>query len=265
METKPITEEDKAFTRMVDKESTDIINSMLMPVKFFYIDADFLYDFRLGALLLMSKTEEQYNYIISKLEEYECSPTMKITNIFKDLGYTEEDVNLMEHDLQYEKYVVAGAPRTKLLDEFKSVVAAIGTYNRTQTDDPGFTIIVNFRNHDIPESQWHELRGFLSAGSRMIHVAKTRYETWEEFPPDLFDKLDMILAYNMPDFVNSEMLAKSVKRFTTQKKAVMTYPQIENDRDTPEEEKDALDNFSALMGVMFYKFSYIKREISKGR
>ena len=265
MDTKPITEEDKQFTRMVDRESAEIIKSMMMPIKTIYIDSDFLYDYRLGALLMLAKNEDEYNYILSKLGEYECSPTMKITKIFPKLGLTEVDVDLMEHDLKYEKYVVAGSPRTDFLDEFESFVAWIATYNRSQTDDKRIDIIVNFREHAPTDAQWENIRSFLSCGSRFVNVSKTECNDWDGFSDEFIDKIDMMFVYDMPNFVNSIKVAHAVKRLTTHKKLLFAYPQVENDRETPEEDKEVLENFAAAMGIMFYKFSYIKKSISKGR
>ena len=265
MDTKPITEEDKKFTRLVDKESTEIIRSMMMPIKTIYIDSDFLYDYRLGALLMLAKNEKEYNYILSKLGEYECSPTMKITRVFPDLGFTEEDVDLMEYDLKFESYVVAGAPRTEFLDEFQSFIAWIATYNRSQTDDPRIDVIVNFRNHHPTDVQWNSLRGFMSVGSRFVNVIKTEYNDWDKMSDEFIDKIDMMFVYDMPNFASSLKVAHAVRRFTTHKKLLFAYPQIQIDRKTDKEDKDALDNFAAAMGIMFYRFSYIKKSISKGR
>lgn len=265
MDTKPITKEDKAFAQLVDKESAEIIESMMMPINTIYIDSDFLYDYRLGALLMFAKDENTYNYILSKIGEYECNPTMKITKVFPDLGLSEEDVDLMEFDVKYEPYVAAGAPRTEFLDDFQSFIAWVATYNKSQTDDNRILIIINFREHKPTEIQWKALRQFITMGSRYVSVVKTEYSDWDSIDDDLFDKIDMMFVYDMPNFANSLKLAHAVRRFTSHKKLLFAYPQVEIDRPTPEEDKEALDNFAAAMGIIFYKFSYIKRSISKGR
>lgn len=265
MDTKPITEEDKQFTRMVDKESTEIIKSMMMPMKTIYIDSDFLYDYRLGALLMLAKNEKEYNYILSKIEEYECSPTMKITRIFPELGLTEEDVDLMEYDLKYEEYVVAGAPRTEFLDIFHSFLAWISTYNRSQTDDKSFTVVINFRKHKMPESSWLKLKEYLSSGSTNVNVVKTEFNSWDNVPQDLFNIVDLLFVYDTPDFASSSMVSNAIRTLDTTKKLVFAYPQVETDRPTQEEDKEVLQNFESLAGMVFYKFSYIKKSISKGR
>ena len=265
MDTKPITEEDKQFTRMVDKESTEIIKSMMMPVNTIYIDSDFLYDYRLGALLMLAKNEDEYNYILSKLNEYECSPSMKITSVFPELNLTETDVDLMEHDLKFEKYVVAGAPKTEFLDEFNSFLAWVCTYNRSQTDSLDLNIIINFREHKMPDDAWEKLRSYLSSGSKHIKVVRTEFKSWDNMPRNLYETLNLLFVYNTPDFASSSMVSNVMKTLLTFKQIVFTYPRVETDFETQEEYKEALDNFSALAGTVFYKFSYIKRSISKGR
>ena len=265
MDTKPITEDDRQFTRMVDKESADIIKSMMMPMKTIYIDSDFLYDYRLGALLLLAKNENEYNYILSRLDEYECNPTMHITSVFPDLNLTETDVDLMEYDIKFEEYVIAGAPKTELLDEFHSFLAWIGTYNRSQTEDPGFTIIINFRNHKMPDEAWGKLKSYLSNGSKYIQIERTEFKSWDDMPRGLYENINLLFVYNIPDFASSFMVSNVMKTLITLKQIVFTYPQVEQDFDTQEDCKEALDNFSALAGTVFYKFAYIKRAISKGR
>lgn len=256
---------DEEFTQEVNQFSDSIIESMMNPITTIYIDSDFLYDYRLGALLLLIKGQEDYQYILDHLSYYEKNPTMKITNVFPDLKLTEEDVDLVENDIARRVHIQVVAPKTELLDGLTEFVAAVNTYNVSQAEAAKLTLIINCRRHDMQKSIWRDLVAYVRGFDPSVRMIKTNYYRWDEVPEDTIKDAGMLLVYDMSDFVKSKPVMSKMSTMSLNNKILIGYPQIEKDRDSEEETIEALRNFHSVMDVMFGKFIYIQKSISRSK
>lgn len=246
-----------------DQIGTEIIESMQHPVKTIYMDSDFLYDYRLGSLLLLIKGEKDYEYVIKQLDAYECNPSLKITDSFPELNLTEEDVDQVEYDLERQTHLNVISPKTGLLEDLNDFLASVNTYNRSQTDTTGVTLIVNCRRHLMPDFVWDQLVDYVNSADKSITLVKTTFRDWDEVPNEDFNKFDMVFVYDMINFARSQLFRTKAQSMSTINKLMFAFPQLEKERKTPEEAKEAFENFENVMNVIFSKFSYIRKTISR--
>jgi len=256
-------EKEEDISRDADRVGSEIIESMQNPVKVIYMDSDFLYDYRLGSLLLLLNGEKDYEYVIKQLDEYENNPSMKITKSFPELGIAEEDIELMEYDVARQLHLHAISPRTGLLDDLSFMLASVNTYNRSQTDFAGVTLVVNCRRHVMPEFVWDKLVEYINGSDKSITLVKTNYSDWDDVPDKDFSRFDMMFIYDMINFGRSKKFRDLTQKMSATNKLVFAFPQLEKERDNPEEAKEALNNFETVMNIVFSKFSYIKKTISR--
>ena len=85
-------EQKSLIANLLKKEGDRILEPTSTPIKNIYMDIEFIQDFKIGALLKMISTEVEYQYILSKLTDYSVMYRKKISEVFPDLGFTEEQI-----------------------------------------------------------------------------------------------------------------------------------------------------------------------------
>lgn len=253
-----MTPEETKIKQTIDQLSEDILRPFKEPIKAVYIDADFLYDYRLGELLLKVTCDEDYQIILKHLDEYINGTSFKITKYFPELKMTEEDLDLLEKDPVLGKYVQVAAPPTKFLMELPKFIMQINTYNKNREDGAGLKIYINTKGGKMNSSIWNRLSDGIERIFKNVRLINTTYSNWTEIPTNVYDALDILYVYDIRDFmsVGSVSCVKLQNRESIGK-IIITRPRVKDEFDNENDAQEALDNFESVMSMLVLKFIYM--------
>lgn len=258
--------ENKEQMREFDKIAEAIMEPFKRAVSVVYIDADMLYDFRLGNLILHTSTEEQYQYIQKNLEAYESSANPKVTESFPDLGISEEQLDAFEKDPVYGWQIPVASPKTSFLDELGNLIVSINTLNESKEVKEPLRILINQRAVKFPKTMKTGLVQYILNHNKHAIIEFTNYSNWDEIPEQVFDSIDILFVHDAEDFVRHGTVSQ--RRMANMhedclRKIVVATCRSSKTFDSDEEKKEALTNFANIMGVMFSGFTFIKRKLSR--
>lgn len=262
-----MTPEEAKVHQAIDQVSEDILKPFKQPIRAVYIDADFLYDYRLGELLLKVTCDEDYQAILKHLDEYIDGTSLKITKYFPELKVKEEDLDLLENDPVLSKYIQVAAPPTKFLASLPKFAMQLNTYNKSREESAEIKIYINTKKHKMNSVVWDQLVNYVEGVCKNVRLINTTFNNWTEVPSTIYDLIDILFVYDMQDFISvgSTSCTKLQGRESIGK-IVVTRPKTKKDYETPEETQEALDNFEGVMSLLVLKFAYLKCPviISKG-
>lgn len=255
----------KQLDEVLDKRAAELLAPFQRPISTIYIDIDYLFDLKLGSLLLQTKGEEDYNYIKEHLADYENSKSIVVTESFPKLGITEEQVDCLIQDPMIGWQVATTAPRTQLFEKLWNLTTFVETNNRAKSNRVPIKFIINKRGAMIPPKMEHWIKSKIEQWDPNAKVIVTNYTTWEDVPDKLFDLIDVMFVYDLKDLF--QIGTTATKRMVhldeaCMKKIVFAYRQHDPDI-KPEDLDKALENFSILMSGMFLRFQYIRRKIQR--
>ena len=253
----------KQLDEVLDKHAAELLAPFQRPVSVIYIDIDYLFDLKLGSLLLQTRGEEDYNYIKEHLVDYENSKSIVVTESFPKLGITEEQVDCLIEDPMIGWQVATAAPKTELFASFWNLLASIETGNKAKSSNVRLKVIINKRGAILsPKMEDWLVRTIQKWDSNTVPII-TNYTSWSEVPDKLFDAIDLMYVFDVKDMFQIGSVAQ--KRMSDLdermlKKIVLAYRQHDPDI-KPEELDMALENLSILMNGMFLRFFYADRKI----
>lgn len=252
-------------SRLISQAADRILEPFTTQKENIYIDSDMLYDYLFGVLMLQVKSQKQYDYVMSRLQEYSTSSEKDITKVFPDLGITTEEFASCMKDETCLKYTAVLAPPTGLLMELADMIVSINTYNKSKDVKTPVKMYINQRIVPMPSQIRKKLVAYLRAADPTLQIIYTDYKTWDEVPTELIKKLDFIGVGDMIDFTrqgtNSQKLLQEPGSLSNA--IVFAHPVCDDDITDPEERKEALANFCNVMQVMFAKFIYTTRTIHR--
>ena len=254
--------EDGLNSRLMSQVAEEILKPFQEPIHGLYVDTDFLYDYRLGELILKLHDQKQFDYLKSCIPAYEQGNSRQITKYFPELKVTEEELDLLENDVKWQKFVAMAAPRTGFLLRFNSFLAKINTYNHSKELNHPFRLTLNMRKIPMPDKILSQLVQHIKEFDRTIEIRVTHYKNWNEVPEASFNSWTMLLVYDLVDFVRygtvSQKMLKSEKCLD---KIILSPYQTEEDFTDPQKEEQAFMNFKALMSLMVSEFSFVRKNI----
>ena len=253
---------DQETIRLMDKAGEAMLRPMLEPIRSIYLDSDFLYNYRLGALILKVKNQDEYNYILSRLKLYEEGPNPKITTYFPDLKITEQELDLLEEDPVFEKYLHVASPSTEMLMDLPSIVLRINTYNSTKMDPTPLVLYINQRKHIMPKVIADRLVASIAEVDSKAKVVFTNYPTWSDIPEDLFKQLKHLYVYDLIDFCRMGTVSANAMRDrkVTDKTVIANFVTEDGFKDE-DEWKDAIAKFGAVMSALFHSFQFTRKTV----
>lgn len=253
-----MTPEETKIRQVIDQVSEDILKPFKEPIKAVYIDGDFLYDYRLGELLLKVTCDEDYQVILKHIDEYINGTSLKITDYFHELNVTEEDLDLLERDPVLGKYVQIASPPTEFLMGLPRFIMQLNTYNKNREENSGLKIYINTRGKKMNAAIWRNLDIGMSRICKNVRLINTTYSNWAEIPPNVYDMLDILYVYDMQDFMSvGSVSCTKLQNRESIGKIVVTRPRVSKKFDTPEDIQEALDNFEGIMSLLVLKFIYM--------
>lgn len=88
------------------------------PIEHVFIDFDCFQDFNLGTLFAMINTEEEFQYILSRMQQYQNRLDNDTAKYFPALGFTEDQIRKVKQDPKNHEYISAAAPAYEFFYQF---------------------------------------------------------------------------------------------------------------------------------------------------
>jgi hypothetical protein len=253
---------DKELSSFFDRVTTDIMRPYFMQQEYFYIDADLLVDFRLGALMAYIRNEADYKYVVEQIPTYLAGYDLDTAKYFPKLGLTERDLDRALTNPEYLAPLATISPRTQAMTQICTMLSMIKSENaRSDTDRP-LKLYINFR-YPVHQSIKDEIHDEIKRADDKAIVEFTNYSSWAEPDEEFLKKMDFIGVYNIREFLKEgwppQKLISAVPSGFGHTAIVAL---IQSDPAPDQDQFDlGIDNFVNVMELMCDKFSFIPKSI----
>lgn len=260
----PITAEDVRRTReMAQKFSALCTADQLLAKKFVYIDADLLFDFKLGVILSNIRGEKMYNAVLSHLDEYLDSDTLECARFFPEVGMKEEDILAYLADSSHDTSLSVIVPETKTMSDLMAFVDDLRRENAAKGASEPITFYINQRLHNLLPRQRKHLEDSILRIMPYAIVKYTEYRTWHEVPREVMEGLDFIGVYDIIDLLRPEnesaRMLLGIKDFSGT--TIVALKQADHEIPADQRE-DVYKNTAAVLNLMCDNMYFIRKSIS---
>lgn len=115
----------------------------IKPIKRIYIDLNMIHEINIGALLLHTTTEEEYNLIKAAIPKYSSRIDTHICSHFGDLNITDEDIFNFQQNKDNAERLFKASPTTNLMHQFPIILEDITKHNGITNTVHSIDIIIN--------------------------------------------------------------------------------------------------------------------------
>lgn len=244
------------FKQLCGKMSEEMMKPFMAQKENIYIDADLLYDYRLGAVMALIQGEEDYNYVMQHVQEYLDAPTLECAKFFPKLGLTEQKLDEVIADPKYFVFISAAAPATQLLGEdLETLIRLFNTINQSKEVTRPLHLTINQRHIKIHEVYKKAIRERIWKVDPSVVIDFTEYKTWADVPERTIECQDFLGVYDMIEFLregtNSQKLISAVPPRLTRCN-ICTLLQSDHDNPTADE----FHNLRLMMECMCAQFTF---------
>ena len=251
------------FVDLCDKMSKEIVQPFLRPKEHIYVDSDLLYYYRLGAMIGLTKTEQQFNYVVSHVQDYIKAPSLDCARFFPEMGLTDEMLDKFIQAERFFNFVSAAAPASDFIDNLDKIILAMNTVNTSKEVKEPLTITINQRTIPIHPVYKRGIVNRVHSIDPRVNVEFVAYKSWYEVPPTLIEKQDFICVYDLGEFLregtNSQKLLAEVPSKLS-RCYIASLLQSDKPNPTPEQ----FTNLKAILEVMCDKFMFVEKTILNG-
>ena len=250
------------FRSVCDKLSMDLMKPYMAQKKNIYVDADLIYDYRLGALMALTNGEDQYNYVMDNLQGYLDGRTLDCTRYFPKLGLTEADLDRMIADPKYFIFLTAASPASNFLDDLDMIIRIFNTLNQSKEVTDPIKITINQRRIKIHDVHKAGIRSRIHSIDPTVQVDFTEFPSWYQINEKLLAAQDFICVYDMLEFLHEGTVSQKLLSAVPSKLMhadILTL--FQSDKQFPTD--DDFKNLKTIMECMCDKFSFISKSLRK--
>ena len=251
------------FKSVCDKLSMDLMKPFTAQKKNIYVDADLIYDYKLGALMALTRNEADYKYVVNNIRGYLNGRTLDCARFFPELGVTEEDLDRMISDPKYFIFITAAAPASRFLDDIETIIKIFNTLNESKEVKEPITLTINQRKikiHDVHKA------GIIQRIQRVdprVRVRFTEFPSWFKVNEKLLEDQDFICVYDMIEFLHEGTVSqKLISEVPSRLMKTDIVTLFQSDKALPT--NDDFMNLKTIMECMCDKFSFINKTIREG-
>jgi hypothetical protein len=253
---------------LIDQFRQEYFKPSFTVVKNIYIDIEVLQDFRLGALLCLISTEEEYKYIKHVIGSAQSQYQLRLDDVTMKYfpaitSITDSDIDAFIADRRRHKALVKMSPMTFMFSELPNIFRTIMLRNMAVKDHSkdGVTLYigtnsVNYDNEDLIKL----------CRSIIVHTPSFKIEMFNKPISEIgvpLPSYEIIFIENVKRFVedirhHSVLFDESLPMGDV---SVFGYPLLEKQVFSDTELNKLLANTELFMNV-YTKFNYIPRGIS---
>ena len=251
------------FADLCNKMSQEIVKPFLKPKEHVYVDSDLLYHYRLGAMIGLTKNEQQYNYVISHIDDYMKAPSLDCARFFPEIGLTDAILDEFIQNEKFFNFISAASPASDFIDNIDKIILTLNTINESKEVTHPLTITINQRRIPIHPVYKRGIINRIHGVDPRVRVEFTSYKTWFDVPSTLIEKQDFMCVYNLAEFLkegtNSQKLLSEVPSKLS-RCYIASLLQSDKPNPTPEQ----FTNLKAILEVMCDKFMFVEKTILNG-
>ncbi len=250
----------REFKDLCNKMSDEIMQPFVRQKEHVYIDSDLLYNYRLGAVLALTKNAEEYYYVMDHLNEYMKAPTLECAKFFPKLNLTEADLDKVITDPKYYNFINVASPPTNFIDDFDMMIRVLNTINESKEVTKPLTITINQRMIDIHPTFKRGILEVIHNCDPKVVVNFTNFKSWYEVPEKLIEVQDFMCVYDLIEFLREGTSSQKVLSAMPPKLyrcSIVAYKQS----DQPDPTEEQFVNLKAMLEIMCDRFSYIAKTL----
>lgn len=229
-----------------------------------YLDIECMLDFKLGALLQMITTDEDYGIIKARLGNYINRFDLEIMKYFPEIKITEEQVLEVIKLPENSEMLIKISPETTVADTVPPFINNL--YHALRSSYSGtdeINVTIGCRYFEIPKSSQEFIRNALSGYAENVNVSFVHGEYGDALAPVL-NRFDMFVLYYTQDFLINQLVGdRVVKEAVLMDKVVIANYESKQDlSEMEDEEVELLTKKMVIACNSFTTFSFISCRIN---
>lgn len=255
---------DEKTTELLDTLSKEAVAPYVQQKEYIYIDVEMLYDFKLGAVIGLSRNKEEFDYIFKTLPEYLASSDFETAKHFPKCDLKEETLYKFLQDPVYNRLVSLTSPPTSLIEDLRDVIAGYNTVNTSKETKRPLKITINQTIIKLHQEAKDRLVDYIKSIDPHIQVRFTEY-TWDTIPKEEIITYDLMIVYDIVEFLRENTVSQHALAIdkSLSQTTITTYKRINTN--CTDKEDQAIANFVAIMSMLCDNFIVLdKALITKG-
>ncbi len=248
---------------LCDDMAKDLDKAFLKQKEHVYIDSDLLYDYRLGAVLGLTRSEQQFAYVVDHMQDYLDAPTLACAKFFPELGLTDEQLDKFITNPEFYQFICAAAPASEFIDNLDKVIKIMNTLNEHAEVKRPLHVTINQRRIPIHPVYKHGIAHRIHEIDPRVIVEFVTYKSWYEVPETLLAIQDFICVYDLIEFLKEGTISqKMISGYPSKLRDCSIAALLQSDQAHPTIEH--FSNTKTIMELMCDKFSFFPKTILNG-
>jgi len=250
----------REFRDLCTQMSNELMKPFLKQKEYIYIDADLLYNYRLGAVLALTRGEEQYNYVVANMQKYLDAPTLECAKFFPDLNLTDQQLDEFIVNPKYYNFINAASPASNFIDNLGMMIRVMNTLNQSRETTRPLRLTINQRLIKIHPVYRRGIVHRIHDIDPTVIVDFTNYKNWFEVPEKLIEAQDFICVYDLIDFLRQGTSSQKVLATMPPKLSQCCIVALKQ-AEVPNPTAEHFVNLKVMLEIVCDKFSYINKTI----
>jgi hypothetical protein len=252
---------DPNFQQAVTEVSENYFKNKFKKIERIYIELEAIQDFRLGAVICLSKNEVGYDYVRRCIVDYNKRTDDLTAKYFPALRLSEEMIDVFISNPKNHKALVLVSPMNNLFSKIPDMIRAIFEDNRrASVNNPGFEIM--FGTSSVIYSQEHKkvIENQIKSFNNLVNVTILN-RPLHEIEEDTVIECSTYIVDSVARFLNNPTITKWLEndRFFASK-MVLGYPVVHGDPDPGETKEQQLEKLRRVLSV-YFDYNYLERGV----
>lgn len=255
---------DKEFESMCNDAGKAIMQPYITQLENIYIDADLLYDFKLGALMAHIKNEKEYDYIVSKIPDYLQVYDLKCAEHFPEMHLTDADLERVINNPKYEKVLTCLTPRTTFMVDIERLLSIVRGINKNKETTKPVHLYINEGRHSLSVILKRQLTEYIRRLDSNVILEFTNFKSWYDVSERFIGNMDFIGVYDIVEFVKEgtptqKLLSAVPSGFA--KTSISALAQISTILEEKDNAEEVLRNTASVFSMMCDQFAFLKKSL----
>lgn len=251
---------DSKTIELCDRLSAEVMRPLVTQKEYLYVDADTLFDYRLGAIMASIKNEHDYNYVLEHVDEYLTAPTLECAKFFPAFNKTDAELDDIASSSAGAVALAALTPPTKVLEQLPVIIRVLNTINLSKETQRPIHVTINQRRVAITDYIKQFITDTITRGDASAKIDFTSYKSWFDVPEDLLRCQDVIIVYDLKEFLTLETTSQKLL-IDTNELAMTDIMALTQSELSSEDTALGLENMKNVMELMCDKFTFINKTL----
>ncbi len=250
-------------------EQNKFMEDELTPMKMIYLDLSIIKDSKLGSIMANAPSEEDYKYVLSKLDNYNARIDNNYLTHFDKLKLTEDEVKEFHLNPFNGDFLFEVSPITTGLEQIIYLIQKLDQVNRIAKKVDHTTLLINTYPLKLTSKGDKMLKYFINTISNRVRIIKFE-KPIQDIDLKTLAKCDMLILDDITPFFTNLNYAEELyeQKLFIDKIVTSRFVVEDRVRDVVKKEKTDLIKLrlvtqSAISMFMNFTYSDIHIEIDK--